>query len=199
MKAQSTDCSSTIDGANRLRIRSIHKQTRRCKTSLKNFASTIEVAIAMRPLENRRPVLKMVQDEGRFGHISPKRAWAPPGIRPKAPRRVIRQSIYVYTAVASEQQLVTSLVVPSADTSMMNLFLAHAANVFADHFILMQLDQAGWHVSRQLHIPKNSRLIFRPAYSPEVNPVEHLRRGLPPYMIRVSDRCHVWVLPKTQG
>jgi len=120
-------------------------------------------------------VLKMAQDEGRFGRISiPRRAWAPPGIRPKAPRQVIRQSSYVYAAVAPEQGLMASLILPSADTAMMNLFLAHVAEVFADYFIVMQVDQAGWHRSKELQVPENIRFIFQPAYSPEVNPVEHL-------------------------
>ena len=117
----------------------------------------------------------MAQDEGRFGRISiPKRAWAPPGIRPKAPRQVIRQSSYVYAAVAPEQGLMTSLILPSADTEMMKLFLAHVAEVFADSFIVMQVDQAGWHHAKDLQVPENIRLIPQPAYSPELNPAEHL-------------------------
>jgi hypothetical protein len=117
----------------------------------------------------------MAQDEGRFGRIStPKRAWAPPGVRPKAPRQVIRESSYVYAAVAPEQGLMTSLILPSADTAMMNLFLAQVAQDFADYFIVMQVDQAGWHRAKDLQVPENIRLIFQPAYSPEVNPVEHL-------------------------
>ena len=38
----------------------------------------------------------------------------------------------------------------------------------------MQVDQAGWHRSQELVIPANIRLIPQPAYSPEVNPVEHV-------------------------
>jgi hypothetical protein len=117
----------------------------------------------------------MAQDEGRFGRISTaKRAWAPPGMRPKAPRQVIRQSSYVFAAVAPEQGLMTSLILPYADTAMMNLFLAQVARDFADYFIVMQVDQAGWHRSKELQVPENIRFIFQPAYSPEVNPVEHL-------------------------
>jgi len=117
----------------------------------------------------------MAQDEGRFGRIStPKRAWAPPGMRPKVARQVVRESSYVYAAVAPEQGLMTSLILPSANTAMMNLFLAQVAEDFADYFIVMQVDQAGWHRAKDLQIPENIRLIFQPAYSPEVNPVEHL-------------------------
>src|SRR5215471_4238404 len=36
------------------------------------------------------------------------------------------------------------------------------------------VDQAGWHRAKELQVPENMRLIFQPAYSPEVNPVEHL-------------------------
>jgi hypothetical protein len=117
----------------------------------------------------------MAQDEGRFGRISAaKRAWAPPGMRPKAPRQVIRQSSYVFAAVAPEQGLMTSLILPYADTAMMNLFLEQVARDFANYFIVMQVDQAGWHRSNELQVPENIRFIFQPAYSPEVNPVEHL-------------------------
>ena len=68
----------------------------------------------------------------------------------------------------------TSLILPHADTDMMNLFLAQVARDFADYFVVMQLDQASWHRAKDLQVPENMRLIFQPAYSPEVNPVEHL-------------------------
>ena len=38
----------------------------------------------------------------------------------------------------------------------------------------MQVDQAGWHQAKDLIVPENIRLIAQPAYSPELNPVEHL-------------------------
>ena len=38
----------------------------------------------------------------------------------------------------------------------------------------MQVDQASWHVTKDLKIPENIRLIAQPAYSPELNPVEHV-------------------------
>jgi hypothetical protein len=85
---------------------------------------------------------------------------------------VIRQSSYVYAAVAPEKGLMTSLILPSADTEMMNLFLAQVTRDFANYFIVMQVDQAGWDRAKDLQVPENIRLIFQPAYSPEVNPVK---------------------------
>jgi len=56
---------------------------------------------------------------------------------------------------------------------MMNLFLKHVSETFAEYFIVMQLDQASWHHSKTLVLPDTIRLLAQPAYSPEVNPVEH--------------------------
>ena len=117
----------------------------------------------------------MVQDEGCFGRISrPQRCWAPPGIRPSAPAQVVREYMYVYAAVAPQKGLLTSLILPEASTAMMNLFLEHVSHTFSKYFIVMQVDQAGWHHAHDLVIPENIRLIEQPPYSPEVNPVEHI-------------------------
>ncbi len=68
----------------------------------------------------------------------------------------------------------TSLILPHADTAMMNLFLAHVAATFADYFLVIQVDQAGWHQGKDLQVSENIRLVSQPAYSPELNPVEHI-------------------------
>jgi len=38
----------------------------------------------------------------------------------------------------------------------------------------MLADQAGWHVSQDLKVPENMRLIKLPPRSPELNPAEHI-------------------------
>lgn len=40
--------------------------------------------------------------------------------------------------------------------------------------IVLVLDRAGWHASRHLRVPKHVHLLFLPAYSPELQPAEHL-------------------------
>jgi len=117
----------------------------------------------------------MAEDEGCFGRISiPRRAWAPPGVRPHAPRQLVREYTYVYAAVAPAEGKMTSLILPSADTEMMTLFLEHVSKTYEKYFVVMQVDQAGWHMTADLTIPENIRLIAQPAYSPELNPVEHV-------------------------
>ena len=56
----------------------------------------------------------------------------------------------------------------------MSLFLAEVAQRHADEFVLMIMDQAGWHLAGDLVVPVNLRLLFLPPYSPELNPAEHL-------------------------
>lgn len=117
----------------------------------------------------------MAQDEGCFGRISrAKRCWAPPGVRPHVPSQVVRDYVYAYCAVAPAQGQMISLILPETSTAMMTLFLEHVSQTFSTSFIIMQVDQAGWHRSHELVIPSNMRLIQQPAYSPEVNPVEHV-------------------------
>jgi len=73
---------------------------------------------------------------------------------------------------------ITSLILPYANTEMMNLFLHEVAEDFKDFFVIMLVDQAGWHQSKGLIIPENITMIPQPPYSPELNPVEHLWEDL---------------------
>jgi transposase len=117
----------------------------------------------------------MVQDEGRFGRVNiPKSSWAPLGIRPIVPKQIVRQSFYDYTAVCPSIGKMSSLILPNANTEMMNLFLENVSNDFIENEIIMQIDGAGWHKSKDLKIPRNIHFIIQPPYSPEVNPTEHI-------------------------
>jgi transposase len=86
----------------------------------------------------------------------------------------VREYIHAYAAVAPALGQMVSLILPEASTAMMNLFLEQVSQTFSKHFIVMQVDQAGWHSAKDLVIPENIRLIPQPAYSPELNPVEHI-------------------------
>ena len=124
-------------------------------------------------------MLVLVQDEARFGRITqPTRCWAPNGMRPCIPAQIVRQALYVFAAVAPQSGSLVSLILPTANTDMMTIFLKQVSQEFADSFIVMQVDQASWHCSQQLQVPENTRLIFQPPYSPEVNPVEHIWKEL---------------------
>ena len=117
----------------------------------------------------------MVADEGRFGRLGEVRpCWCPKGIRPTVPKQQVRQYIYAYAAVAPALGKMTCLILPHANTKMMNLFLQQVSPELAEYFIVIQVDRASWHRSKQLKIPENIRLILQPSYSPQLMPVEHI-------------------------
>lgn len=117
----------------------------------------------------------MVQDEGRFGRVNiPKASWSPLGNRPKVAKQIVRKSFYVYSAIAPTLGKISSLILPYANTEMMNIFLENVSEEFINNEIIMQVDGAAWHKSKALKIPKNIHFIMQPPYSPEVNPTEHL-------------------------
>lgn len=121
----------------------------------------------------------MFQDEGRFGLLgTPKRCWAPARLRPIVGARLQRQYIYAFGAVSPHDGVMDSLVLPWVNAQAMSLFLVEVAQRHASEFVLMVMDQAGWHVAGDLVVPENMRLLFLPPYSPELNPAEHLWKAL---------------------
>jgi putative transposase len=117
----------------------------------------------------------MFQDEARFGRLSdPRRCWAPRGIRPHVSAQLVREFTYAFAAVSPQDGVLESLVLPEVTAETMSLFLAEVAARHPADFILMFLDQAGWHKAKALVVPVNMRLEWLPPYSPECNPVEHL-------------------------
>jgi hypothetical protein len=121
----------------------------------------------------------MFQDEGRFGLLgTPRRCWAPPHIRPIVGARLQRKYLYAFAAVSPHDGVLDSLILPWVNAATMSLFLAEVAQRHADEFIVMVMDQAGWHIAGALAVPANMRVVFLPPYSPELNPAEHLWEAL---------------------
>jgi transposase len=117
----------------------------------------------------------MFQDEARFGRISdPGRCWAPKGIRPEVGSQIIREYVYVFGAVSPSDGHHDSLILPSANTDAMSVFLEEVARRHAGEKILMFMDQASWHKTESLPIPANMRIAFLPPYSPDLNPQEQI-------------------------
>jgi transposase len=122
-----------------------------------------------------RPVRLMFEDEARFGRISdPCRCWAPKGVRPTVSAQIVREYEYAYAAVSPHDGVLDTLVLPTANTEAMNVFLAEVAQRHADEWILLVLDGAGWHKAKRLFVPPNMRLVPLPPWSPQLNPVEHV-------------------------
>jgi transposase len=87
---------------------------------------------------------------------------------------LIRQYTYAFAAVSPHDGVLDSLVLPAVNAQIMSIFLAEVADRHADEYVVMVLDGAGWHQAKELDIPENMMLVRLPAYSPELNPTEHL-------------------------
>lgn len=99
-------------------------------------------------------------------------------MRPIVGARLERKYLYAFAAVSPHDGVMDSLVLPWVNAETMSLFLAEVAQRHADEFVLMVMDQAGWHLAGELCVPSNMRLLFLPPYSPELNPAEHLWKSL---------------------
>jgi len=80
----------------------------------------------------------------------------------------------MYMQRCPELGKMSSLILSNTNTEMMNIFLENVSIDFKDNEVIMQVDGAGWHKSKDLRIPKNIHFLIQPPYSPEVNPTEHL-------------------------
>jgi hypothetical protein len=94
--------------------------------------------------------------------------------RPVVRQQVVREYLYSFVAVCPFDGQFSCLTLPWADAGTMSIFLEHTAHEFDGEFCLMFLDGAGWHQANELKVPSTIRLLQLPAYSPELNPVEHL-------------------------
>jgi transposase len=66
----------------------------------------------------------------------------------------------------------------------MNLFLKKLATQYKDKKLLLVMDCAGWHKSKDLKLPNNIQLIYLAPYSPELNPVERFWQHIKRYTIK---------------
>jgi hypothetical protein len=100
--------------------------------------------------------------------------WAERGSRPAAPRDCRYSWAYLFGAICPARGTGAALVLPFANTEMMNLHLAEISTCVApDAHALLVIDGAGWHQpGGRLKVPENITLLHLPPYSPELNPVE---------------------------
>jgi len=115
----------------------------------------------------------MFQDEAGFGRINkPKCCWCGEGIRPVVPCHRIREYTYAYGAVSPLDGEMVSLVLPYCNTECMNIFLETLSQTYPNDYILLVADNAGWHKSKTLVMPKNIEIFPLLPYTPELNPIE---------------------------
>lgn len=114
------------------------------------------------------------QDESRIGQKGSRtRSWAPRGTRPAAPVDTRYASAYLFGAFCPSRDTGVALVLPTANTEMMQLHLDEISGQLPDDaHAAMLVDGAGWHSAGELKVPENITFIKLPAAAPELNPAE---------------------------
>jgi len=121
----------------------------------------------------------MFEDEAGFGRISePANCWAPPKCRPSVPNQKIREYRTVYGAVSPQDGASIFMVLEKGNTENMNIFLKALSEKFPDDLILLILDQASYHKSKGLKIPKNITFFHLLPRCPQMNPIETVWREI---------------------
>ena len=102
--------------------------------------------------------------------------WWRRGERAPGTRQIGYQWAYIFSAVRPDTGDDVTLVMPSVNAKVMDLFLAHFADTLdQDAHAVMMCDGAGWHDERALTVPDNVTLALLPLLTvPTLNPVERV-------------------------
>ncbi len=106
-----------------------------------------------------------------------RRVWVRKGSRPRITVHQRYQWLYVYSFVQPATGKTEWLLLPTVTAEVFTIALSHFAQAVGagpTKRILLMLDRAGWHTSKELVVPEGIHLLFLPPYSPELQPCERL-------------------------
>ena len=89
-------------------------------------------------------------------------------------QRIRAEFVYAYGAVSPREGDFDWQICPQMNTQRMGEFLAQVRQRYPRNLIVMIVEGASSHRAKDLVVPENIRLLPLPAYSPELNPQEHL-------------------------
>ena len=119
------------------------------------------------------------QDESRFGlHLPVHRRLTGYGVKPLQVVEPRYEYYWLYAAVEPTTGDAFWWELPRLDADCFGFFLEKFGQNYAESLNIILLDQAPAHVAQRVQIPDNVVLMWLPAYSPELNPVERLWEDL---------------------
>jgi hypothetical protein len=119
------------------------------------------------------------QDETRLGlHLPLHRRLTGYGVKPVQVVAPLYEYYWLYAAVEPTTGEAFWWELPCLDAACFTIFLRHFSQHYAESLNLVLLDQAPAHVAQRVEVPENVVLVWLPAYSPELNPVERLWEDL---------------------
>jgi transposase len=115
----------------------------------------------------------MFYDESRFGLITDiGRRWTVKGVKPVIPYQQKYEYFYLYQSTDIKTGEDFSMFMSHLDTVSLNEYLKQLSKRFKKEKIVLVMDNASFHKSKQLKVPKNIKIEYLPPYSPELNPQE---------------------------
>lgn len=132
--------------------------------------------IKLRQENKDKKVEIWTEDEARLG-LQPtiRRTWSPKGKRFIAKQTRKYEWIYAYAFVHPRTGKSFWLILPTVNARLMNIALQE----FSEYIdpknkkkLLLLIDNAGFHTSKEMVLPENIQIFPLPAYSPELQPVE---------------------------
>ena len=142
------------------------------KKKLKERVATLESQSPEKPVE------VWAEDETRLGLLPvQRRVWAKQGQRPIAAVCPAYKWLYGFGFLRPQTGETYWLLMPSVSVEVMNLALSEFArdvNPQAKKQIVLLLDSAGFHTSKDVVIPQGIELFYLPPYTPELQPAERL-------------------------
>ena len=122
-----------------------------------------------------QPVRVFCQDESRLGlHLPIRRRVTGYGVQPLPSVAPLYESYWLYAAVDPTTGDAFWWELPRLDADCFTVFLQQFGQHYAESLNIVLLDQAPAHVAQRVVLPENVVLVWLPAYSPELNPVERL-------------------------
>jgi transposase len=107
------------------------------------------------------------------------------------------KNFYLYSAVEPSTGEHFTLEISHVDTVCLNVFLDHFSRAYPHDEILLVMDGAGWHRSKDLLIPANIQIEYLPPYSPELNPVERFWQYIKRHTIRNQIYPHLTAIKES--
>jgi len=96
------------------------------------------------------------------------------GVKPTRAVQWSRRNFYIYGLFEPESGESFYCEFSHVNTECFQIFLHAFAKIYFEDLHVIQLDQASFHLSQNLTVPKNVILLFQPAHSPELNPAERV-------------------------
>jgi transposase len=117
----------------------------------------------------------MFYDESRFGLITDiGRKWTAKGVKPIISYQHKYEYFYLYQATDINNGEYFSMYMSNLDNVCFNEYLKKLSEKFKNDKIVLIMDNASFHKSKQLKVPKNIKIEYIPPYLPELNPQERI-------------------------